>query len=386
AVSVTGNNGFNKNVTFSHVNLPSGLTGSFSTNPVAAGSSTNSTVSGTVANGDYAYIIRGTGEGISTPQNLNASIKLTAGTQAVTLSSPANNATGVDVQPTLSWNADSNAVSYRVEIATDSAFSNIVANGSVSSGTNFRPSSKLSPNTKYYWRVRSDNSCGNTWSAVHSFTTANATDSAELANGVAKTSLTAEEGKTLEFYMNVPAGAKDLKFVMNGGSGDADLYVRFGSKPTTSDYDCRPYESGNAETCTISNIQAGTYYVMIRGYSAFSGVSLTASYTEGGGGNTGGTFSKSDLSGASGSWQHFTVEIPSGMSSFKIDMSGGSGDADLYVRKGAQPTTNQHNCAPYKDGNAESCSINNPGTDTWYISVNGYSAYSGVSISAEWKP
>ncbi|MCW8878168.1 MAG: PPC domain-containing protein, partial [Kangiellaceae bacterium] len=174
--------------------------------------------------------------------------------------------------------------------------------------------------------------------------------------------------------------------VMNGGSGDADLYVRFGSKPTTSDYDCRPYESGNAETCTISNIQAGTYYVMIRGYSAFSGVSLTASYTEGGGGNTGGTFSKSDLSGASGSWQHFTVEIPSGMSSFKIDMSGGSGDADLYVRKGAQPTTNQHNCAPYKDGNAESCSINNPGTDTWYISVNGYSAYSGVSISAEWKP
>ena len=318
---------------------------------------------------------------------MNASIKLTASTQAVTLASPANNATGVEVQPTVSWNADSNAVSYRVEIATDSAFSNIVANGTVTSGTNFRPSSALSPNTKYYWRVRADNSCGNTWSAVHSFTTANVTDSAQLINGVAKTGLSAAQDKSLEFYMTVPAGAKDLKFVMNGGSGDADLYVRFGSKPTTSTYDCRPYESGNAETCTISNIQAGTYYVMVQGYSAFSNVNLTGSYTEGnGGGANGGTFSKSDLSGSRNSWKHFTVEIPAGMSSFTVNMSGGSGDADLYVRKGSQPTDSSYNCRPWENGNTESCNINNPGADTWYISVNGYSAYSGVTINAEWKP
>ena len=29
---------------------------------------------------------------------------------------------------------------------------------------------------------------------------------------------------------------------MSGGTGDADLYVRAGSKPTTSTYDCRPYK------------------------------------------------------------------------------------------------------------------------------------------------
>ena len=34
----------------------------------------------------------------------------------------------------------------------------------------------------------------------------------------------------------------------DGGTGDGDLYVRFGSQPTTSAYDCRPYASGNAET------------------------------------------------------------------------------------------------------------------------------------------
>ncbi|HSX59248.1 MAG TPA: PPC domain-containing protein, partial [Tahibacter sp.] len=49
--------------------------------------------------------------------------------------------------------------------------------------------------------------------------------------------------------------------------------------PTTSSYDCRPYLSGNNETCTITTAQAGTYYVMIRGYSAYSGLSLTGSFT-----------------------------------------------------------------------------------------------------------
>ena len=88
--------------------------------------------------------------------------------------------------------------------------------------------------------------------------------------------------------MVVPAGATDLNFAMSGGSGDADLYVRFGSAPTTSNYDCRPYANGNNESCPISTAQAGTYYVMLRAYSTFSSVSLTGSYTAdtGGGGQS----------------------------------------------------------------------------------------------------
>ena len=103
--------------------------------------------------------------------------------------------------------------------------------------------------------------------------------STQLQNGVAKTNLSAAANASLGFTFDVPAGATNLRFVMSGGSGDADMYVRFGSAPTTSAYDCRPYVGGNSETCTISNVQAGRYHVMLNGYSAFSGVSLTASYT-----------------------------------------------------------------------------------------------------------
>jgi serine protease len=98
--------------------------------------------------------------------------------------------------------------------------------------------------------------------------------------------LSGAAGTELRFTMNVPAGASNLQFRLSGGTGDGDLYVRVGSPPTTGSYTCRPYLSGNNETCTIAAPQAGTYHVMVRGYSAFSGVSLVGSYSTGGGSGT----------------------------------------------------------------------------------------------------
>ncbi len=103
----------------------------------------------------------------------------------------------------------------------------------------------------------------------------------ELANGVPETDIWGNSNDEIHYTMPVPAGATDISFVMSGGSGDADLYVKFGSAPTTTSYDCRPYSSGNNESCTGTN-DNGTYYVMVRGYSSFAGVSLTGSYTDGG--------------------------------------------------------------------------------------------------------
>lgn len=101
------------------------------------------------------------------------------------------------------------------------------------------------------------------------------------------TGLSASSGDALNYTLAVPAGASDLAFDMSGGTGDADLYVKFGSAPTTSSYDCRPYASGNAESCDFASPQAGTYYVMVRAYSSFSGVSLVGDYTAGGDGGGG---------------------------------------------------------------------------------------------------
>ncbi|HJU39976.1 MAG TPA: proprotein convertase P-domain-containing protein, partial [Tahibacter sp.] len=107
-----------------------------------------------------------------------------------------------------------------------------------------------------------------------------------LTNGVPVTGLSAATNVDKVYTLVVPAGATNLKFTTSGGSGDADLYARFGSAPTTTVNDCKSEGSSNAETCTIATAQAGTYYVMVHAYAAYSGLRLTGSYTPPGSGGT----------------------------------------------------------------------------------------------------
>jgi serine protease len=100
-----------------------------------------------------------------------------------------------------------------------------------------------------------------------------------LEKGIAETSLSGSAGREMNYTMEVPAGTANLNFSIRGGSGDADLYVRVGSAPTTSSYDCRPYRNGNVESCNFSAPQAGTYHIMLRAYRRYNGVALIGDYT-----------------------------------------------------------------------------------------------------------
>ncbi|RRS09868.1 peptidase S8 [Pseudoalteromonas sp. J010] len=208
-----------------------------------------------------------------------------------------------------------------------------------------------------------------------------------LEDGVAKTGLSGSASSSQYFTFEVPAGKTNVTFTMSGGTGDADLYVKLGSQPTTASYDCRPYEGGNAETCSFDAPQAGTYHVMINGYQAYSGVSLVAT-TSGSSTGTpqagGGTIE--DVSASSGQWVHYTIEVPEGMSDFTVKTFGGSGDADLFVKFGARPTTTSYDCRPYESGNTETCVITNPQAGTWHLSINAYRTFSGLTLDAQYKP
>lgn len=90
--------------------------------------------------------------------------------------------------------------------------------------------------------------------------------------------LSGEKGDLFFFKLNLAANATSLNFSLAEGTGDADLYVRFGEKPTQSRYDCRPYKNGNNELCEITPPKAGTYFVMVRAWKAFANAKLTATY------------------------------------------------------------------------------------------------------------
>lgn len=92
-----------------------------------------------------------------------------------------------------------------------------------------------------------------------------------------KSNLSAARNAQVNYSYAKPAGATGMRFQTSGGTGDADMYVKFGSPPTVNSYDCRSEGATTAESCTITAAQSGTYYVMINAYAAYSGMSFTAS-------------------------------------------------------------------------------------------------------------
>ena len=206
-----------------------------------------------------------------------------------------------------------------------------------------------------------------------------------LANGVAKTGLSGSTGSQTFYTIAIPAGATNLSVNLSGGSGDADLYVKFGSQPSTSSYNCRSWASGNTESCSFASPSTGTYHVLINAYSTFSGASLVATWTEPSGGSCGNTGSVSGLSGSSGTELRYTFDVDACASTAVIKISGGTGDADLYVRHGSQPTTSTWDCRPYKNGNNETCTFTPPSSGTYHIMVRGYTTFSGVLLEASYE-
>ena len=83
------------------------------------------------------------------------------------------------------------------------------------------------------------------------------TQSGSLAQGATKT------------YPAYQVKAGTTFTVTMDGTGDPDLYVRWGSAPTTTAYNCRPYIDGPQEQCAIT-VPSGqsSAYVMVHGYAA----------------------------------------------------------------------------------------------------------------------
>nr|WP_282452673.1 S8 family serine peptidase [Lysobacter sp. CAU 1642] len=216
----------------------------------------------------------------TTPPSTVASLSASsAGTSAVSLSWSAATDTG-----------GSGLAGYKIERCSGASCSNF-AQIATTTSTSYS-NTGLTAATTYRYRVRAYDGAGNNgnYSGIAQATTdsAGGGGGSVLSNGVPVNGLSGATGTQLAYTLVVPAGATNLSFNLSGGSGDADLYVKFGSAPTTGSYDCRSWASGNTESCSFASPQAGTYHVLVNAYSTFSGASLVGNFTppSGGGGAT----------------------------------------------------------------------------------------------------
>ncbi len=198
----------------------------------------------------------------------------------------------------------------------------------------------------------------------------------ELGSGVPLFNLSGSKDSESLYFINVADRNKRVVVNMKDGTGDADLYVKRGAEPTTSDYDCRPFEGGNNENCDVSVDSPELVYIKLIGYSEYSGVELVATVSDR---NTS-QFPMNNLSESRGSWLRYDYIVPAGVSQIEVKSSGGSGDADLYVQKGVAPSKTVYDCRPYKSGNNESCVMTVAAGDEIHIGLFAYSGFSDLTL------
>jgi subtilisin-like proprotein convertase family protein len=163
---------YTDDVTLSASGNPAGTTTNFSANPVTPPGSSQLTIGNTAAAATGSYMIDIVGVALTSTHTTTVQLNLYDALTAVpTLLTPANGASDVALQPTFTWDAVDGSASYFIEIATDSAFTNVVDSATVS-GTSHTPAVSLDDSTLYYWRVKASNICGDSaFSAVSIFVT-----------------------------------------------------------------------------------------------------------------------------------------------------------------------------------------------------------------------
>jgi len=92
---------------------------------------------------------------------------------------------------------------------------------------------------------------------------------------------------------------------------------------------------------------------------------------------------QSNLSGIAGEELLFSFDVPVDATSVTFTMSGGTGDADLYVSLNQVPTTSVSDCSPFLTGNNETCDFTNSGT--YYVMVHGAANFSGANLTATYQ-
>jgi hypothetical protein len=91
---------------------------------------------------------------------------------APTLLSPPNGSQNQPRNPNMKWYQANNAVTYRLQLALNSIFTNLIFDSANIIQTNLQlPQNFLSPATTIYWRVIATNSTGSSGSAIWNFTT-----------------------------------------------------------------------------------------------------------------------------------------------------------------------------------------------------------------------
>ncbi len=173
-ITLESRQGFTDTVDLSTIFTPASvMTSTFSVDPVVPPGSTVLTVGNTGNAAEGHYDIEVTGTAPTKTHSITVGLDVYAGLAlAPLLLSPADGASGQAVQPVFSWTGAGMPSTYAIQVALDEGFTQVVEAASGLTETTYTPAVSLATSERYYWRVRTDNVCGEgEYSAPNVFTT-----------------------------------------------------------------------------------------------------------------------------------------------------------------------------------------------------------------------
>ncbi|MGI9283657.1 MAG: M43 family zinc metalloprotease [Endozoicomonas sp.] len=171
--------------------------------------------------------------------------------------------------------------------------------------------------------------------------------------------------------------------------GNAILFSSAGSSDSDGSIASYSWNFGDGNTSTTASsshtyANAGTYTVTLTvtddgGKTATA--TVTAEVTEVPSNQLESGVPVTGVSAGAGEDVIYFIDIPANATNVVFNISGGSGDADLYTQFGSEPTDSSYACRPYVGGNEESCSQANPSEGRWYVRVKGYQTFADVTLT-----
>lgn len=80
----------------------------------------------------------------------------------------------------------------------------------------------------------------------------------------------------------------------------------------------------------------------------------------------------------------YTVTVPSGATNLSVSSSGGTGNADIYLRLGSAPQLATFDCSSIATGNTENCTVATPTAGVYYIMLHATADYASLSLNVNY--
>lgn len=211
--------------------------------------------------------------------------------------------------------------------------------------------------------------------------------------------LTDADGGACRFKVDVPSSSDGVQVDLAPSSGDFDLYLKKGSRPTTASFDCKSSTlgAGLAESC-LSVFDAGTYFALVQRVSGSGDFSLVAAPISSCSGGTApialakGVAASASLLDAAGAKCFFAFTPGAPLADpfnpaddvVKFELQQDAADNfDLFVRRAVVPSTATRDCQSILAAGAiDACELVVPDGSVYYAMVRRTSGSGDFSIKA----